>query len=358
MRKLEDQKTRGPEDHWAEETSLPLCPSAPLLPCGGRGGWGHPLCSSAGYVLPLVLIIALLLTISGTAFLTMYTGESKNITARIDEQKALYFAEAGIRKAIWRMNQRTMGEWEQWATFSESNISVTYVDSTKTLTSVGNGEGKVDTIRVEVFLDTAANHVVSYTGSFTSLGGSGYLDAPEGNMPAQFDSLPIVDLNYYLSIANFIYGQPDSTVTQTFADSLTDGIHFIYGDVNVKNNTVLNGTIVVTGDIRFSGTNNISAQQVPADSSYYPAYYPAVISCGDSLNTQSGGSPNLDINGMLYSTGMCDFNPCDVNGPIIAANIELQGSYTVTYDEKYSLRPPGFSWPEGSFVATVGSWSN
>ncbi len=363
MRRFADQKTRKPEDHRAEEqrsrgdlpSSFPLCRPVPFQ---GKGRWALLLRSSAGYVLPIVLVITLALAISGTAFLTMHTGEIRKVRDRVNEGKAFYFAEAGIRKAIWRMNRRSLEEWGQWATFSEPNISVTYVDSTKTLTSVGNTEGKADTIRVRVVIDTPADHVVSYTGSFTEDGTSGELIGPEDNMPAQFQALPAVDLNYYRSIANYIYGREDSTVTQVFDSSLPDGIHFIYGDVQVKSGTTLNGTIVATGSIRFYGGSTISAQQVPADSPYYPAYYPAIISYGSSLSDITGGSQGLTINGMVYSSGQCDFNPCDVNGPIVAVDVELAGSYTVTYDKKYTYRPPGFSWPPGSFVAKVGLWSD
>lgn len=344
MRKLANQRIREPEDHWAEEQ-------------GRRGGWGLALRSSAGFVLPIVLIIAFVLTTSGTAFLTMYTGGSKNLTARINEQKVLYCAEAGIRKAIWRMNRVPLGEWEQWATFSESNNAVTYIDSIMTLTSVGNVGDKTDTIRVEIVLDTGTSHTVaSLPDGFTTVGGSGELYGPD---PGEFSALPIVDANYYLGLANSVYGQPDSLVTETFInETLTDGIHFIYGDVDVKNNTVLNGTLVATGAISFSGANDISAQQVPADSSYYPAYYPAVIACGDSLSDIEGGTTNLVINGMIYSTTSIALNPVNINGPIIAPTVELAGSFTVTYDTLYALSPPGFTWPPGSFAATIGSWSN
>ena len=368
MRKSENQKIREPENHWEEEIPFPPCSSAPLLPCRRRGGWGLPVCSSAGYVLPVVLIVAFMLTVSGTAFLSVYTGQSKNMTLRINQEKALYFAEAGIRKAIWRVNHRYMEEWEQWAKFSETDstsfsetdttICVTYVDSTKTLTSVGNVGDKADTIVVKVLLDTATDHVVSFTGGFDTLGTAGYLDAPEDNMPAQFDALPIVDLDYYRNIANFVYGQPDSLVEQTFNSTLADGIYFVYGNVIVKNPAVLNGTILAIGGINFQGQVTISAQQVPADSSHYPAYYPAIMACGDSLSDITGGNTNLTINGMVYSTGECAMDPVSVNGPIIASNIELAGSYTVSYDTLYTLSPPGFSWPPGSFVATIGSWSN
>ena len=110
MERFADQKTRKPEDHRAEEQRRP-------------------------------------------AFLTMHTGEIRKARDRANEGKAFYFVEAGIRKAIWRMNRREMKEWEQWATFSESNIDVAYVDSIKTLTSIRNAAGKTDTITVGVAID-------------------------------------------------------------------------------------------------------------------------------------------------------------------------------------------------------------
>jgi hypothetical protein len=173
---------------------------------------------------------------------------------------------------------------------------------------------------------------------------------------------------YYESIACSVYGRADSTVEESFDGPLSDGIHFIYGKVKVKKNTVLDGSIVATGWIDFIvpsavGSAVISAQQVPTGSPYYPAYYPAIVSYGPSspssrVKKEVGHNLTLTINGMVYSRGGCDLEACSINGPIVAKDINLAGSYTVTYDSNYALRPPGFAWPAGSFVAEVGSWSN
>ena len=334
---------------------------APEAKTPGSKRWGLLLRSSAGYALPMVLIISFGLTISGMAFLTIPDGERRNIRTSTHEKQALYFAEAGIRKALWRMNQGPIEEMAQWATFSDSTMSVTYadvdstvdVDSTQILISVGNAGGKIDTIRVEVHIDPPSDHVGSYTDAWSN---DGNLVFPEGNGPAQFQVLPTVDMGYYLSIADSVYYGD-----QSFDDSLSAGIHFIYGKATIRDGTVLDGSIVATDRVNFkndTGNATISAQQVPAGSFYYPAYYPAVITLGADDDVESGKKLALTIKGLVYSAGEVCFKGCELRGPIIATDIDLRTDCTVTYDSTYALRPPGFTWPAGSFVAEVGSWSN
>lgn len=311
-----------------------------------------------GSALAMAMIFTVALTISGLAFLKMGEDEVISVKRQMDKIQALHLAEGGIRRALWRMERLPESEWTTWATFSDTNgtgaVETVYDSTSMVLTSTATIGKVVRTVMIEVEVDRPTDHIVAYTSGLIVHGSSGTFSSPD---TVQFDALPTVDLDYYRNLASYVYGRPDSLVTKKFDTTLGDGIHFVYGDADIKTGTQLNGTIVATGTIRFYGETTINAQQVPLESPYYPAYYPAVIGASAAESSVEGGSPNLVINGMLYSAGSVDLNPVEINGPIVAPLVELSGSFDLTYDERYSLKPPGFQWPVGSFSVNIGSWA-
>ena len=318
--------------------------------------FGAILVDARGAVLPIMLIFSLVVTIGGMAFLSLADGGYTMLRRPLNEIRALYLAEGVVRKAVWKLNRCSLEQWSSCGSFTDTTsigvVDAVYDSTTNVLICTGLVDDASKTISVGVGLDLPTDHVISYTNLFTQNGTSGDVIYPEDAPPIYFGALPIVDLAFYESIADTVYTPPSGI--ETFNYAMSPGIHYVDGDAAVKNGTVLNGTIVATGTVRFYGGSTISAQPVPGDTL---TYYPAIISAGSSLSDNMGGSPGLEINGMVYTTGTADFNPCSVNGPVLAANVSLSGVYDVTYDLKYNRRPPGFSFPVGSFRAELESWS-
>lgn len=311
------------------------------------------LADERGIVLPVILTFSLVMAVGGLAFLSLSDSGSTMLIRSQDEDKALYLAEGGADKAVWKMKRRSPDQWSSCAGFSDSSATGVVIAVYDSITSMLLCKGTVGnvskTVSIEVRVDRPTDHVIAYTTDFTQHGTAGTLTHGEDSGPALFDALPTIDMAFYQSIADTVY-----TGDQTFQTPLSPGIHYIDGDADVKSGTVLNGTIVTTGRIRFYGGSTITAQPVPSDTL---TYYPAVVSFGSSLSDVMGGSPGLQINGMVYASGLADLNPCYVTGCILAPNVELAGSYDVAYDSRYSPSPPGFIWPVGSFRVAIGSWS-
>lgn len=311
------------------------------------------LAEDRGAVFPVTIVFSLLVTISGMAFLSLASSGGMLLRRPINETKALYLAEGGAHKAVWKMIRQSPDGWVSCATFSDTSacgvVDVGYDSTSNMLQCTGTVENANKTVSVNVSVRRPTDHVIAYTNSFTVHGAAGVLTYSPGHGPAQFDVLPYPDMVYYQSIADVVYAG-----NQTFQSETLNGIHFVNGNVRVKNGTVVNGTIVATGTIRFYGGSLIVAQHVPGDSLMY---YPAVISFADSESDVMGGSPGLFIFGLVYASGAVNLNPCHVTGCIMAPDVELQGSYTVTHDLRYGGEVPGFIWPDGSFRIVLGMWN-
>jgi len=323
------------------------------------GRLGAILRDDRGVVFPITLVFSLVVTISGIAFLSLSVSGSTMLKRSTNQAKVLYLTEGAVRKTLWKLERCPIGEWETYGNFSDSTevgvVDVTYDGTTNMLACNGTVSEASKQIRVFVDLDVPMEHVITYTADLQQNGTSGDVTHDDSSPPAFFDVLPAVDFTYYEGIADTIYNPP--TGKQTFNDSLSPGIHYVNGDVDVKTETILDGTIVATGAIRFFGSGEIFAQPVPGDTLSPPTHYPAILSAANGESDMLGGSPGLTIHGMIYSRGNVDLNPCNVNGPILGSNVVLSGSYDVAYDPKYGRTPPGFSFPVGSFKTEATGWS-
>ena len=321
--------------------------------------FGSTLKDERGLVLLVVVTLAAIILISGLAFLMLTGGGSAMLIGPMNKGKALHLAEGRMRKAIWRMNQRPLAQWPTVATFSDTTAdgvaSAVYDSAANTLTCTGVVGRATKTISVDVNieyeLESTLNHIILYRTHFTPIGAPGILVHDPNSGPLQVNELPSLDAAHYMGIADAVYAG-----NKTFDNASLTGIHYVAGNVIVKNKTTLKGTLVATGNITFQGQNIIAAQAIPGDPL---TYHPAVI----ALGSIGGGDQNLRIKGMVFADGSVDLNPCDVTGLIIAAGVTLRGSFSVIHDPKYGVPPPGFTWPP-SFImsdpsprAMLGSWS-
>lgn len=311
-----------------------------------------------GSVMPILMIMATLLLISGVAFLSVSAYQAKTVSGSTTHIQAKYYAEQAIRKAIWRIGQTDPDTWATWATFDDSTCSASFDTTSNTITAIGQFGGVSDTIRVQVALHPVPaeqiTHILAYEVSYTVHGTSGALTYPNGYGPHQIEQVPILDTNYYRDNANYRY-----TGDQTFSAPLAAGIHFIDGNATVKNGMTLTGALIATGTIKLQGQVTITAAQVPSNSPYYPAYYPAVASLDTTEITADdvyGGNQNLQINGILYARGHIDLNPAHINGVIIGKIVDLRGAFSVEYNSAYALPPPGMVlWPS-TYNPSISQW--
>ena len=304
--------------------------------------------SEDGSILGMVMVFFLILTIVGTAFLTIASQESMLSAKQYHRTRAFYRAESGLNVALWRINQGADG----YGTFSTDSVTVEFDTLTHILSAVGNSGSASRTLQVELFQDHPFNRIVSYhtyldTSNF-------YLDNMRGHDVETYYEVPEVDLSYYSSIADYYYSGDIS-----FEGLMPSGIHYVDGDVTMKNGTILNGTLVTTGSIKFVGSVTINAQLVPDTT----IYYPALVSIDTAHTSEVDGNPNLVINGAVYSDGIVDFKGQAISGPIIANKVILRSGVNVDDQgsDKYYHYPPGFIAEENfdwEKRRVKGSWKN
>ncbi|MFA4839333.1 MAG: pilus assembly PilX N-terminal domain-containing protein [Candidatus Neomarinimicrobiota bacterium] len=304
--------------------------------------------SEDGSILGMVLVFFLILTIVGTAFLTLASQESMLSAKQYHRTRAFYRAESGLNIALWRINHGADG----FGTFSTDTVTVEFDTVTNILRATGTSGSAERTLQVNLFQDHPFNHIVSYR---TALDTSNfYLENLNGHDIQTYTQMPQVDLSYYISHANYYY-----TGDISFTGVMPPGIHYVNGDVTMKNETVLNGTLIVTGSVKFVGLVTINAQLIPDTTIYYPA-----LVSGDTAHTSEiGGNPNLMINGAVYSNGIVDFKGQAISGPIIATKVILRSGVMVDDQgsDKYYHYPPGFTAEENfdwEKRRVKGTWRN
>lgn len=317
----------------------------------------HVRRNERGGVMPMLMVVATALFISGTAFLGLGVFQSSDTIKLMGSAQAKYYANQAANIAIWRIGRTDPDTWTSWATFSDSTKSAAFDSVSNVITAVGHAYGVSETIRVHIELNptpaTLIDRIIAYERNYEVAGSSGTLTYPAGSGPIHIDQVPVLDTQYYRDHADYSYEED-----QTFHCPLADGIHFVDGNIDAKNGTTLNGALIATGTIKFSGHVEVHAQQTPQGSEHYPAYYPAVASLDTTAVTAAidGGNQNLNIWGLLYARGTIDLNPANVTGVIIGKDVYLKGSFDIAYDQAYANPPPGLVlWP-GDYDPKVSLW--
>jgi len=268
-----------------------------------------------GMALLTTLIFVFILVTFGVSLLTMTGNDSKMSTLQRDSTKAFYQADTGIEKAIWYLNSSEentdglnfWGELHGGSTTEFYDVDVSEIDDTgpyeiKTLISTGKvregGEYNKGTRKIEVKLkkgvapygglnythaiftndDMQINGGVSVSGNIHSNGdlsvssteafnlengvatAVGTNEYGDGGQPEQ--DYPAIAWDYFQSLAEQgIDGGHYYPGDYTFegADTILTGIHFIDGDVIIKNDIFLiNATIMATGTIDVLGSGDVT----------------------------------------------------------------------------------------------------
>jgi len=294
----------------------------------------------------MTLILFFIMTAIGTAYISLSSQENVLSKQDIHKKRALHMAEGGLAQALWRINKVS----ENSVSFSNDSLSVSYDSSLQRLVSTGYQGTFTRSIAVELYEDHAFEHILSYS---TQLDTSNYTLIYSSDHGLQaFDDLPDVELSYYYSICDYYY---DST--QYFMGTMPSGIHYISGNVTMKNTSRVDGTIVTEGSIKFVGTVEIHAQQIPDTTLYYPAVI--AMDTTQAVYTEMDGNPNLIIYGAVYCYGYISFKGEYITGPIIADYIELKSGVVVDDGgcDDYYCFPPGFTNPNKPVKKIErGSW--
>lgn len=273
----------------------------------------YSLSNQKGMALLTTLIFVFILVTFAVALLTMTSNDSKLSTLQRESTRAFYLAETGIEKSLWHLNSYEdypdsldfMGPLDGGTTAESYNVIFSYVSGPpeiKTLISTGKviGGGKYNkgTRKIEVKLnkgvapsgglnythaiftnnDMTINGGVSVRGDIHSNGNltvsspgvfnlkdgiataSGTNNFGDGDKPAQ--DYPAIAWEYFRGLA-----RPDkdggqyygSSYTFEGADTILTGIHFIDGNVIIKNDIFLiNATIIATGSIDVSGSGDVT----------------------------------------------------------------------------------------------------
>ena len=127
------------------------------------GQLGATLKDDHGVVMVVVVMFSVVVVISGLAFLSLSSSGSTMLERPLNRSKALYLAEGGMRKAIWRMNRSSLDQYALSATFSDTTAdgltTVAFDTTTNILTCTGVVDGINKTLPIEVEIEyTYHNH--------------------------------------------------------------------------------------------------------------------------------------------------------------------------------------------------------
>jgi cytoskeletal protein CcmA (bactofilin family) len=203
-----------------------------------------------------------------------------------------------------------------------------------------NGDGKVDSVKSTgpfiYYVDTNRDGIADspsgnvFSGGDVSYGGNNTINGGVfENQPKE--PLPVIDLNYYRSIATEYY--PGD---KTFAGNITlNGVIFVDGSVSISGNISGQGMIVARNGIKVTGDVVYQSK-----SDFLALITPNVIKVAG----------NVRVDGLLYShnvqlpTEVDLLGNVEINGAVIGDNIITKGNVQITYDPRIreiSLPLPG-----------------
>ncbi|MCA1808414.1 MAG: hypothetical protein ABR497_10515 [Kiritimatiellia bacterium] len=348
----------------------------------------------AGSVLMVVMCLSGVLVMAGM-FMVIMTNQAAARTRRMtDSSRALALAEAGVADLVSRLTTN----YNQWrdttlsADFGGGSYSVvteTQSNGNVLVTSEGTLHGVTRTTVVELLgtlqdindalfsLDgviLAGTHVEFTTAAFSingnvhangditsaqgaqngdflsntvvsAAGAIGNLSVPVGQQqpgsPAQ--DLPEFNFDSYrqMAIDGGVY-YPNSVTLANWNAVPTNGVVYVNGNVTVKNNSSLHGTLVANGSITVE--NNFAHTS-------FSSNFPALMATGNITMRNRG-----TYNGVIYSGGNVEIqNNMTCNGGIISVGYTaIRNNVTMNQPDGYPLWDPDN--PEIPPEVVVGGW--
>jgi len=292
-----------------------------------------------GSILGIAMVYFLVFSITGMAILNYSAQALLNVQNHVHTIQNQYAIESTMNKALWRINNGS----DSLANFEENEVLASFIDSNQTLSVTTNRWDQPVQVNVEIIKDYPFNHGVAVlveqdTSKFsvTTLPGHGM---------RIFSSLPTIDTSFYRQNAVQIY----TSGTTTFDDTLVSGIHYVEGGtVFLKNGAYLEGSLVVMGKLKITGSNVSLNAIVDANNNYIPALIVVDSSADISSN------PGIEINGAIFSTGPFDIKGGNLTGPLVGSSIVFSKNLVINDEanEKYYCWPLGFgdresyNWPK------------
>jgi hypothetical protein len=344
--------------------------------------------NNKGVALILTFIFMVSLTVITAAYLFLVTSDARNVNAQVNNEKAIYLADAGLNKAVWYLTHTapdgsTNGSWRTtaypaspgpnptdpkqessgegtytiWVTTSGSNILVTAwgmvnnIDRTiqETITLTGGVPQAFSYVQYSGGSIDFKNSSGAVTGNLNTVGSvndeSGMTitgTITEGSAVA----VPSVNMGSYAAIAT-------TTVSgnRTFNAGTYSGIWYVDGKVTINDNVTFNGTIVATGDIELTNTDNFRSQPT--------SNYPALVT-NSNINGNKMGTAN--INGLIFATGTVTLTKGANNrvvGAIISggsADFKNGSGWSITYNASLASNPPPYFTGGGGGNASGDGW--
>jgi hypothetical protein len=153
------------------------------------------------------------------------------------------------------------------------------------------------------------------------------------------------------------------------------GNYFVHGDIEVKQNAEIRGTLIATGNITFYGVANVEIvpeAMNPDAPCEERVYYPALVAGQDVLIRDQGkndpGDPDptrLRTSGIIWAGSSYKGSASDVEGCIVSPSVTLGGNFLARYGsyldgceyEPGANPPPWFREPDrGAMQPRARSW--
>lgn len=172
--------------------------------------------------------------------------------------------------------------------------------------------------------------------------------------------IPEVDFNFYKNNANQVISGNLTFDSGTYGDPENGYIWYVEGNVKIKGNTTINGTIVTKGNLQLqSPKENIIFNTVPKNVDADPEVeqMPALVIAG---NMVFSNIDNLTMNGLVYALGNIELNNSEnvtLNGALIAdgnININNADNINLVYDSSLVGDISGIEGGTGAMI--VSHW--
>lgn len=305
-----------------------------------------------GFILGLVLIFFLIFTILGLTFIEMSRSERVQVFNYYEKIKAYYYAEGGIQKALWLLNQVSAAQ----ATFTDATVSVIYDANNLKLTATGQSGNAQKSIQVTLvpsdvwpyvlFTDTKKLELKKGKGTVTgNIHSNDKVDIDykkytvNGTVTeaAPTVTAPTVDWTFFKTAAIAAGQYFTSDIKFNSAGSPYSGVWYTTKKVKINKDAVINGTIVAKKDVKFEG-DNTSVTATPSN-------YPAIIS-GKKIKVDRDGA---QITGFVYCDD--DFRPKGDNLTLIGVVVAIKkidhadgDNKVITYNSNYAQNIAGINF--------------
>ena len=317
-------------------------------------------------MLVAVLMIFVVFSYTGVAVLNVsYLSQSTSMET-VKNIKLQYAIESEVNEALWRINTGA----DSLVSLDADGIVTTW-DSNTNILSVNVDMFEMES---EILLDLSEDtHFDRALASDEEIVTNGFdEDIDHENRLRNFAFMPEVDLDYYTENAVAIHTEDDFEWNgggkHEDDEDFEEGIHVFTGsDLELKNMTLTNVTLVFTGENIVFEHRNIITAPVPDDTS---DAMPALVFTNPNsyfeIEAEGKHYEKEDyISGAIYSAGTIVLKKGVLSGPVVGDNIsmELGFEYTNEINWRDTEHPKHYRWHKGfrhkkhyDWPKQIGKW--